>query len=391
MELKLTKNLLNSLLDFKNNKTELSLDLISELIDIQSELDLNYLDRLLYLDKENSPSKEERVKEIKKILEENYVWCFYKNYKTFIKEVSFSKKKEVDFTGIWILKKKENFDESEIHKFLKKKQRIKSQKVKIKLRNKKEESNEINEEEVLEIINEIKELELKKEIKKTENFETKVKKIKEVKKEENSPGPLFQFMKKVEKTEKLHTFSPYRVLDHIRRRDDLVSPKRITYINFTDSLKPPVYKIIPDKLYNVVDSTKRLPHITDYSDDSDDEWEDCEDAETLSSEESTISQEEELNDWLESDSEVVDNSSKIMTRTEPKLFFITITQPNYSLNLRRKDFLSEIEKSYIKNEIFNKKDLKKLIKEYADDNWIHIEVINNFIKEIKNEEVNEEV
>ncbi|RVD91912.1 hypothetical protein TUBRATIS_16140 [Tubulinosema ratisbonensis] len=379
MELKLTKKLLTSLLQFKETASPLQLDLLTQIVINQSEIDLDYLDTILYLDKPNNLPKEERIKNLKKELEKNFVWCFYKNFNFLIKEVNFKKKEEMNETGLWVLRDKEKSNEEEVIELLKKKQRGKRMKVKIRR------SDEMNEEEINELIKEMAENKNLNEKKKKE------KKIEEKPREESTPGPLFKFIKKVEKKETPHSFTPYRTLPHIRRRNDLISPKRITYINFTDRHRPPIYKIIPEKMYHIVDSTQRLPHITDYSYDSDDEWEDCEDADTISTTESSCSQDEEINDWLEPDSEIEDNSSKIIIRSDAKLFYVVLNTPDYSLSLRRKDFLSENEKEIIENEISNKKEIKKFIKEFADEKWVQVEVINNFIKEIQNKSTNDDL
>lgn len=372
MEIKFTKNLLKSLLNYKENLTELNKETLMEIVNYKKEIDLYFLENLIYADSKNKSSKKERIREVKNLLNEFFVWCFYKNYETLSLEIPFSKKRKNLSGGVWILRDKDKSNEEELKEILRKEAKARRVKVKIPVKN-----DSTEEEEILQIINQINKTEEKPEEVK-ERIEDKIES-----QEEKKLGPMFKFITKMEKSEQTHSFCPYRVLNHVRRRDDLVNPQKITYINFTNRIKPPTYKIITEKLYNVVDSTQRLPHINDYSVDSDDEWEDCEDAETISSEESIISQEEEVDDWVESDSEIVEKTSKIMSLSEPKLFFITINLPDYSLNIRRRDFLKDEEKEIFKREVKNKKDIRKYIKEFSDHLWIQSEIVKKFSDELK--------
>lgn len=364
MKLRLTKNLLNSLSDFKSKDKDLTKDLLIQILNYQTNCDLEYLDEILYLEKEDAPEKSFRKKELKKLIKETFVWCFYKNYKKFVCEIPFTRKRNQSETGLWVLREKERKDDNEILDLLKKEGKGKRIKVEIKV-----ESDKPKKKEILEVVEELKKIEQALE-----------KKTEEKKIEEKKLGPLFQFVKKEEKKEEKHEICQYRVMQHVRRRNDLVNPQRITHINFTNRIKPPTYKIIPEKMYKVIDSTKRLPHITDYSFDSDEEWEDCEDAETISSEESLPSEEEEQNDWLESDSEIIEKTTKIISYSEPKLFFVILRKADYSLDVRKRDFLKEEEKEFLKKEILLQKDAKKFAKCFSEENWIKNDVVTKFMK-----------
>lgn len=82
----------------------------------------------------------------------------------------------------------------------------------------------------------------------------------------------------------LPVFSPEAFSSQVtvRKREDLVNPRRVTYIKFFEQIKPSTYAIIKDKLF-VQNSLKRIPYVLDYEYDSDLEWEDCDDAEDLDS------------------------------------------------------------------------------------------------------------
>lgn len=90
--------------------------------------------------------------------------------------------------------------------------------------------------------------------------------------------------------------APRRVQNTVRKREDIVRPRRITYIKFSERVKPSLYRIVEEKLF-VRNSIRKIPYVLDYEYDSDLEWEDCEDAEDVES----TSESEEVEDGDELD------------------------------------------------------------------------------------------
>ncbi|KAL0266172.1 UNVERIFIED_CONTAM: hypothetical protein PYX00_011889 [Menopon gallinae] len=89
----------------------------------------------------------------------------------------------------------------------------------------------------------------------------------------------------------------------VRKREDIVNPRKVTYIKFFERVKPSTYAVVKDKLF-IRNSLRRLPNVLDYEYDSDLEWEDCDDAEDVgSTDESEETDGEDDIDFVDTDSE----------------------------------------------------------------------------------------
>lgn len=112
----------------------------------------------------------------------------------------------------------------------------------------------------------------------------------------------------------------------VRKRDDLVNPRRVTYIKFFERIKPSTYAVVREKLF-VRNSLQRIPHVLDYEYDSDLEWEDCEDAEDVESTDESEDADEEFEE--EDDMDFVDTESE--TSPDRKFSPLEISFPELSV------------------------------------------------------------
>lgn len=147
---------------------------------------------------------------------------------------------------------------------------------------------------------------------------------------------LLEFQVQTQKKEKqdqsegkfLPVFSPeaFKPQVTVRKREDLVRPRRVTYIKFFERIKPSTYAVVREKLF-VRNSLGRIPHVLDYEYDSDLEWEDCEDAEDVESTDESEDSDEESED--EDDIDFVDTESE--TSLDRKFSPLEISFPELSV------------------------------------------------------------
>lgn len=171
----------------------------------------------------------------------------------------------------------------------------------------------------------------------------------------------------------------------VRIRKDLRDPKRLSFIKFSNQLKPPFYGFREEKLH-VRNSLLKLPQVLDYEHDSD--WEDEEDAETIGTTEEESEEEEGNYEWIELDSErrEVSRSTRKPSISFPsfKLDVSSLFSPSWiSLPLvEREVFPEELSQELIK-ELPLQKDLGEFIRKFGNRYVIKKSAINDKLKTLE--------
>ncbi|KAH9410792.1 hypothetical protein HK407_10g15580 [Ordospora pajunii] len=101
----------------------------------------------------------------------------------------------------------------------------------------------------------------------------------------------------------------------IRIRKDVQNSRRLTFIKFSDQPKPPVHRVLNEKL-PVRNSTLKLPHVLDYEYESD--WEDVDEAEDIESSDGEEVESESSDEWVERDME---NMEPVRSNKKPSIMF----------------------------------------------------------------------
>lgn len=174
----------------------------------------------------------------------------------------------------------------------------------------------------------------------------------------------------------------------VRRRDDIVSPKKVTYIKFFDRIKPAIYKIVYDKFF-VKDSTKKLPCVVDYDYDSELEWEDFEDAEDINTTTGSSEGEEEDDndlDFIDTESDTtVDKNFKAPSIKFPVLdvqIFCDYKNDLEAPLFRHETFPDHLVPT-LESEVKDGGSVKVLSASFGDRYHIRAHVVQKKIKEIK--------
>ncbi|ADM12244.1 uncharacterized protein Eint_091150 [Encephalitozoon intestinalis ATCC 50506] len=170
----------------------------------------------------------------------------------------------------------------------------------------------------------------------------------------------------------------------IRIRKDIQDPRRLSFIKFSNQLRPPLYGFGGQKHY-VKNSLTRLPQVLDYEEDSD--WEDCEDAEVIESTEEESSEEESSCEWIELDSERMEPSR---TCRKPCLGFPSckftifpsfcsswISLPLVEREVFPEELLGELEK-----ELLRCKDLGELVRRFGSKYVVKASVVSDKLRDL---------
>ncbi|TBU04248.1 putative chromatin assembly factor [Hamiltosporidium magnivora] len=154
----------------------------------------------------------------------------------------------------------------------------------------------------------------------------------------------------------------------LRKPKDIENPKKLTFIKFHDSIRPPFYGF-KDKI-NCKNSLQKLSDSIDYEFDSEIEWEDTEDADDIGS---TDEEEEEdsysNNDWIDSNSESEEEGfiGKKPYLVFPNSIFLKFTEfdqnflkiPLFEFSKFPEELIPLLKESLIKEEDFKEEDFKE--------------------------------
>ncbi|TBU11779.1 putative chromatin assembly factor [Hamiltosporidium tvaerminnensis] len=154
----------------------------------------------------------------------------------------------------------------------------------------------------------------------------------------------------------------------LRKPKDIENPKKLTFIKFHDSIRPPFYGF-KDKI-NCKNSLQKLSDSIDYEFDSEIEWEDTEDADDIGS---TDEEEEEdsysNNDWIDSNSESEEEGfiGKKPYLVFPNSIFLKFTEfdqnflkiPLFEFSKFPEELIPLLKESFIKEEDFKEEDFKE--------------------------------
>eukprot|EP00866_Antonospora_locustae_P000919 jgi/Antlo1/919/2435 len=166
---------------------------------------------------------------------------------------------------------------------------------------------------------------------------------------------MLKFLTQVQKKERqyqtndrfLPVFSPeaFKPQVTVRKREDLVNPRRVTYIKFFERIKPSTYAMKKDKLF-VRNSLRKIPNVLDYEYDSDIEWENCDDAEDMESTSDSEDADEEADEG--DDIDFVDTESE--TSLDRKFRPLEISFPELNVTIFY-DYKSNLNAPLLRYEI----------------------------------------
>lgn len=101
----------------------------------------------------------------------------------------------------------------------------------------------------------------------------------------------------------IFVYDPSRIhLDTLRKRDDLANPVSLQFIKHFDQTRPPIYQKRGTLLKKKVFSFHKIPEVLSYEEDSSASWE-AVDESSLTMEESSETETNEDEEWIERDSE----------------------------------------------------------------------------------------
>ncbi|AFN83714.1 hypothetical protein EROM_090980 [Encephalitozoon romaleae SJ-2008] len=332
----------------KSQEEEIPVDLLALMVDCKLDVDYDWMDRVLYSYKKTSKRRKDRIKTLKEFVESKF-------------KIEMINEKDKATRGVYLLKDLALVSGC-VRKLLKG---------------------------------------IRKDFKRSRpdgalDSSTNIRK-----KEVTTPG-ILKFVqiegKKKSSRNTLGQFSPISFGDEViistlaspinstvRIRKDLQNPKRLSFIKFSDQLKPPFYGFREEKLH-VRNSLLKLPQVLDYEHDSD--WEDAEDAETIGTTEEESEEEEGSYEWIELDSERREMSR--LTK-KPSLSF-----PSFKLNISslfspswaslplvdREVFPEELSQELIKELPFQK-DLEEFIRKFGNRYVIKQSAINDKVKTLE--------
>ncbi|UYI26223.1 hypothetical protein J0A71_01g00380 [Encephalitozoon cuniculi] len=221
-----------------------------------------------------------------------------------------------------------------------------------------------------------------------------------MKKETPNPGML-KFVcvenRKKPLPETLGQFTPIRFDDEVlittptnalgstvRVRKDVHDSKRLFFIKFSDRPQPPLYGFRKERLY-VKNSLSKLPQVLDYEYES--EWEDAEDAESVESTEEEEEEEESSCEWIEMDAE---NTGPSRTnRKPPSLSFpscrfniLPSFSPSWiSLPLVERETFPEELLQELREEMSHHEGTERLIKRFSSKYVIRPSVVSDMLRD----------
>ena len=177
----------------------------------------------------------------------------------------------------------------------------------------------------------------------------------------------------------------YKTQDSVRKREDIVNPKKVTYIKFFERIKPAIYRVVEDKLF-AKNSVNKIPFVLDYEYDSDLEWEYCEDAESVesTSDSEDVEEEEEI-DFVDPESDAsTDSRLRIPSISFPVLDVEILHDYRDELNkpLFRHETFPEHLISKLEGEIKECKNIKSLSVAFSNEHYIKKGVVQKKIQEL---------
>ncbi|TBU17981.1 hypothetical protein CWI42_100030 [Ordospora colligata] len=176
----------------------------------------------------------------------------------------------------------------------------------------------------------------------------------------------------------------------MRIRKDILNARRLTFIKFSDQLRPPVHKALNEKMC-VRNSVLKLPHVLDYEYESD--WEDVEEAEDIESIDGEEDESEGSEEWVEKDME---NVEPIRSNKKPSIMFPSckyqVFEPFVSVwlalpLLEREEFPEDLTVEFKKGLLTNS-DTQGFLRKFSSRYVIKPSCVIRKAKEIERKEMN---